>query len=123
MRKVRSKNTSAELAVRRLVYRLGYRYRLHRKELPGTPDLVFQGRKKVIFVHGCFWHAHQNCSRARMPESNRGYWEAKIGRNVSRDSDQIGLLQQEGWKVLVVWECELRDAAMLEAKLTEYLNA
>ncbi|MFD4840919.1 very short patch repair endonuclease [Achromobacter sp. NPDC058515] len=122
MRQVRSKNTSAELVVRRIVHGLGYRYRLHQKDLPGKPDLVFAGRRKVIFVHGCFWHAHENCSRARIPGCNRPYWEAKIGRNVSRDSAQLSALLQEGWEVMVVWECELRDGAMLEVKLREFLD-
>ena len=122
MRRVPSKNTSAELVVRKITYGLGFRYRLHRKDLPGKPDLVFPGRKKVIFVHGCFWHAHKNCCRARIPVANRAYWEAKISRNVSRDSNQIALLQNDGWNVLVIWECELRDAATLEAKLREFLN-
>lgn len=122
MRRVRSKDTSAEWVVRRTAHRLGYRYRLHGKDLPGKPDLVFAGRKKTIFVHGCFWHAHENCKRARIPEANRAYWEAKIERNAQRDASHMAALAQLGWKVLVIWECELRDVAALEAKLREFLN-
>lgn len=122
MRQIRSKNTRPELLVRRLIYSLGYRYRLHRPDLPGKPDLVFAGRKKVIFIHGCFWHAHAKCSRARMPNTNPDYWVKKIARNVERDKNSSLKLESAGWKVLIVWECELRRSARLEEKIKEFLN-
>lgn len=122
MRKVRSKNTSAEWVVRHLVHSLGYRYRLHRRDLPGKPDLVFAGRKKVMYVHGCFWHAHEGCKRARVPEANRDYWRAKIERNAQRDAAHMAALTGAGWQVMVIWECELRDVVELEARIREFLD-
>lgn len=122
MRAVRSKDTKLELKVRRLVYRLGYRYRLHRKDLPGTPDLVFPTRRKVIFVHGCFWHGH-NCTRgSRKPKENAGYWQDKICRNRDRDEAQETKLRDSGWNVLIVWECEARDATTLTARIEQFLG-
>ena len=121
MRAVKDRNTKPELVVRRLVHQLGYRYRLHRKDLPGKPDLVFPGRRKIIFVHGCFWHAHP-CPRGdRMPKTNRAYWQGKIGRNKARDQKHQAELEARGWDVLVVWECELKDTAALQAKLDGFL--
>ncbi|WP_281662842.1 very short patch repair endonuclease [Paraburkholderia fungorum] len=122
MRRVRSKNTSSEMSVRRIVYGMGYRYRLHRKDLPGKPDLVFAGRKKILFVHGCFWHSHNACNRARIPTANRDYWANKIQRNVERDASQHAALSAAGWQILIVWECELRDATALQARIREFLN-
>ncbi|WES32188.1 very short patch repair endonuclease [Varunaivibrio sulfuroxidans] len=111
------------MTVRRLIYSLGYRYRLHRKDLPGTPDLVFPGRRAVIFVHGCFWHGH-DCKRgARTPKSNTGYWKVKIARNVERDAKTIDDLERNAWRVLVVWECELKDAGTLHDKLDAFLTS
>ncbi|WP_374760243.1 very short patch repair endonuclease [Dyadobacter pollutisoli] len=106
MSKVKSKHTSIELFVRKQLWSAGFRYRLHVKKLPGTPDLVFKGRKKVIFVHGCFWHGHP-CRR--LPKTRVAFWEEKIARNVSRDEENIKKLTSLGWSILVVWECELRD--------------
>jgi DNA mismatch endonuclease (patch repair protein) len=114
MRRIRSIDTKPELLVRRLVYGLGFRYRLHRKDLPGCPDLVFVSRRKVIFVHGCFWHQHQQCVDGRPPRSRTGYWLPKLARNVKRDSTAIKQLEQMGWRVLVIWECELSSEELIE---------
>lgn len=105
MGRIRSRDTTPELIVRRTLWRLGYRYRLHVKNLPGTPDIVFTRRRKVVFVHGCFWHQH-GCSLTNLPKTNVGYWHPKLYRNVERDSAVILQLEQAGWSVLVVWECE-----------------
>lgn len=124
MRAVKSKNTSPELHVRRLVYSFGYRYRLHRKDLPGTPDLVLAKQKKVIFVHGCFWHGH-GCKRgARKPKTNFAYWSAKINRNKERDEQHVQKLKELGWNVLIVWECELMNSVqreIIEQQIREYV--
>lgn len=122
MRAVKSRNTTPELIVRRLVYNLGYRFRLHRRDLPGKPDLVFIGRRKVIFVHGCFWHGH-NCSRgAREPKTNAEYWHSKISRNRERDAENVDRLAVLGWRTHIVWECELRDQAALAHRLRAFLE-
>jgi DNA mismatch endonuclease, patch repair protein len=122
MRAVKSSDTSAELAVRRIVHNLGYRYRLHRKDLPGKPDLVFPGRRKVIFVHGCFWHRHQGCNRSRLPKTNQGYWQPKLQRNVERDARVQAQFVDMGWDVLVVWECEVKNAELLRERLSSFLG-
>ena len=121
MAKVRSKDTKPEMFVRRLVHRMGYRYRLHRRSLPGKPDLVFGPRKKVIFVHGCFWHGH-NCSLGRIPKSRVDFWETKIRTNRSRDEANLARLEELGWKPLVIWECQLKKAEDLEIKIREFLG-
>ena len=121
MRAVRSRDTGTEMVVRRAVHRLGGRYRLHRTDLPGTPDMVFPARRKVIFVHGCFWHGH-DCRRGnREPKANAVYWRAKIDRNRQRDSTVCTALTSMGWDALIVWECETRDRAVLEAALKGFL--
>jgi DNA mismatch endonuclease, patch repair protein len=107
MRRIRSGDTAPEKVLRQLLHRLGYRFRLHRKDLPGNPDLVFPARRKVIFVHGCFWHLHQECREGRIPQSRREYWEPKLLRNRERDARAIAELTRSGWLVFVVWECEL----------------
>lgn len=122
MSKVRGKNTSLELKVRSMVHRLGHRFRLHRKDLAGTPDLVFPGKRSVIFVHGCFWHGH-SCARAALPTSNRVFWEQKIGRNIERDRRTHETLTGEGWKVLTIWQCETKDEAALRDRLVRFLGA
>lgn len=123
MRAVKDRDTVPELMVRRMVHNMGYRYRLHRKDLPGKPDLVFTSRSKVIFVHGCFWHGH-DCKRgARMPKSNIDYWKPKLERNVERDKQHIKALTNDGWDVLIVWECETKDLATLEQRLVSFLEA
>lgn len=124
MRAVRSRDTGPERAVRQLLYALGYRYRLHRANLPGSPDLVFVRRRKVIFVHGCFWHGH-SCKRgARLPKSNADYWRAKIARNRARDTQCIDQLCHAGWNSLIVWECELHAAERnaLISRLIDFLG-
>lgn len=122
MRAVKSKNTGAEMVVRRLAHSLGYRYRLHRRDLPGVPDLVFPSRRAVIFVHGCFWHQHDCARGARTPKSRTTYWEAKLRRNRERDERHQRQLQGMRWSVLVVWECELRDHSVLEERLRRFLD-
>lgn len=123
MAKVRGKDTSPEMRVRRLVHSLGYRYRLHKRSLPGRPDLVFASKRKVIFVHGCFWHRHPGCPKASMPKSRVEYWREKFERNVERDEAAIAELQGSGWDVLVVWECETKDEGLLHTKLIDFLEA
>ena len=122
MRAIRSKGMKPETLVRRLVYALGYRYRLHRKDLPGKPDLVFIGKRKAIFVHGCFWHQHPNCREGRPPRSNQEYWGPKLQRNVERDSKAVEALSAQGWQTLVIWECETGDEENLRKRLLSFLN-
>ena len=121
MRAIRSKDMQPELKVRSLVHKLGYRFRLQRKDLPGKPDLVFGPRRKVIFVHGCFWHSH-NCKTAHVPKSNQVYWGPKLERNKTRDGNNIEALQAEGWQALVVWECEVRDESGVRKRLRTFLG-
>lgn len=121
MRAIKSKDSKPELLIRRLIYALGYRYRLHRKELPGCPDLVFSSRQKVIFIHGCFWHGH-HCKRgARMPKENSDYWCNKIAKNVQRDKKHLSDLRHIGWDVLVLWECDLKDTDAVKRKVVRFL--
>ncbi len=121
MRAVKSKDTGAEMAVRRLVHGLGFRYRLHGADLPGKPDLVFRSRRKVIFVHGCFWHGH-DCGRgSRKPKQNSDYWSGKIARNAARDALTLARLKDMGWFALVVWECEIRNSQQLSAQVRSFL--
>ena len=119
---VRSKNTKPELELRRLVHSMGYRYRLHGKSLPGRPDLVFASRRKVIFVHGCFWHHHDGCPKATMPKANAALWRAKFRANRRRDRRIERDLASAGWHVLIVWECELTKPAKLKRRLTRELE-
>lgn len=122
MRQVQSRNTKPELLVRSLAHRLGYRFRLYRRDLPGTPDLAFPARTKVIFVHGCFWHGHPCRRGARLPKTNAEYWQTKIARNKKRDRQHRRALRQLGWSTLVLWECQLRDQQRLAAKLSRFLD-
>ena len=122
MSRIRAKGTKPEMAVRRLVHSMGYRYRLYRADLPGTPDLSFPGRRKLIFVHGCFWHQHAGCKGARIPKSNSGYWPSKLARNVQRDSENQAQLRDAGWDVLIVWECEIDSSGDLSATLRQFLE-
>ncbi|MDB5458333.1 MAG: very short patch repair endonuclease [Caulobacteraceae bacterium] len=122
MRRVKGKDTSPELKVRRLLTRMGLRYRLHRKDLPGKPDIVMPGRRLAIFVHGCFWHGHDCPRGARTPKANRPYWEAKIGGNRERDIAHRAALQASGWRVLTLWECELKDEERLERSVADLLS-
>lgn len=123
MARVRSKDTKPELVVRRMVHRLGFRYRLHGKGLPGKPDMVFASRMKVIFVHGCFWHRHTaRCPFTRMPKSNLEFWQSKFEENHRRDEKNVKLLRAAGWKVLTVWECQISRAEALKARIIKFLG-
>jgi DNA mismatch endonuclease (patch repair protein) len=121
MRRVKGAGTGPELTVRRLIWRLGGRYRLNRKDLPGKPDIVLPGRRLAIFVHGCFWHGHDCARGARVPKANRDYWLGKVAKNRSRDSVSRTALAAMGWRVETIWECELRDAAALETRARSWL--
>lgn len=121
MAAIRGKNTRPEIAVRKLLHRMGLRFRLHRKDLPGHPDIVLPRHRLAIFVHGCFWHRHEGCSRANAPKSRSDYWQAKFARNAARDERQQNLLRQGGWKVLTVWECKAKDAEHVEAAVRSAL--
>lgn len=121
MSRIRSKDTTPELVVRRILHRLGYRFRLHRNDLPGRPDIVLPRHRKVILVHGCFWHGH-TCRLASKPKSNSGYWGEKILKNQRRDAQNRRLLEDAGWKVLELWECEIRARIGLEEKLSEFMT-
>ena len=123
MRQVKGRNTSPELAVRKALTRLGARYRLHRKDLPGKPDIVLPGRRLAVFVHGCFWHGHDCARGARVPKQNRDYWVGKVERNRARDAKAREVLGALGWRVETVWECELKDAAGLVERLKALLSA
>lgn len=123
MRSIRSVDTRPELVVRRILTRLGYRYRLHRRELPGRPDIVFIGRRKALFVNGCFWHQHTSCKRATIPKSRRDYWVPKLRRNVERDEQSLEDLRRLKWEVLVLWECELRATDVLARRLSRFLGS
>jgi DNA mismatch endonuclease (patch repair protein) len=122
MRAIRSKNTTPELVVRRLVHSMGVRFRLHRTDLPGKPDLVFGSRKKVIFVHGCYWHGHGCSVGGTGAKSNRAYWGPKIAGNKARDKSRLIDLKRAGWKAFVVWECETRNLSRLEKRLFRFLG-
>jgi DNA mismatch endonuclease (patch repair protein) len=123
MQAVRSTNTTPELLVRSAAHRLGYRFRLHGAHLPGKPDLVFAGQRKVIFVHGCFWHGHTCARGARIPRTNRAYWLGKIGRNATRDIATKAQLRRLGWRVLIVWECDLKNLDRVRTKLSRFLSS
>ena len=122
MARVKSKGMKPEMQVRRLLHSLGYRYRLHRSDLPGRPDLVFPSRRKVVFVNGCFWHRHEGCSKVRIPATNRDYWLAKLERNYARDARNVAALEEKGWAVLTVWECQLRDLPAATERLVAFLG-
>ncbi|MFZ5931884.1 MAG: very short patch repair endonuclease [Pseudomonadota bacterium] len=122
MQAVKSKDTAPEMAVRRMAFAMGCRYRLHRKDLAGKPDLVFASRRKVIFVHGCFWHGHDCRRGARTPKTNRDYWQAKIARNRARDGATRVALAEAGWEVLTIWECETREPNVLRNTLSRFLK-
>lgn len=119
---VRSVDTKPEMLVRRLLHRMGYRYRLHRRDLPGSPDLAFMSRRAVVFVHGCFWHRHAGCPLARMPKSRTEFWSSKLEGNRERDARKVAALESVGWRVLTVWECELKDTEALANRLRRFLD-
>jgi DNA mismatch endonuclease (patch repair protein) len=122
---VRGKSTKPEMLVRRLVHGMGYRYRLHAADLPGKPDLVFRRRKRVIFVHGCFWHRHPDpaCKLARLPRSREEFWVAKLSSNRVRDLAQVEALENSGWRVLTIWECQLKEVPELKENIRMFLEA
>ena len=123
MRRIRSKDTNPELVLRRLIHGLGYRFRLHRKDLPGRPDLVFAKRRKIVFVHGCFWHQHPDCREGRIPGSRLDYWVPKLKKNQIRDAANRALLEEQGWKVLIIWECELTDISVVKRAVKKFLGS
>lgn len=122
MARVATRDTKPEVVVRRLLHRMGYRFRLHPSGLPGKPDIVLPRHRKVVLVHGCFWHQHPDCKRAKRPASNVEFWDRKLSTNVERDKRVQRSLEESGWHVLVIWECETRDAEALEMKLTAFLD-
>src|SRR5262245_28339994 len=124
MRQIKSKGMKPELLVRGLVHRMGYRFRLHAKDLPGTPDLVFRSRRRIVFVHGCFWHQHSSskCSDARLPKTRLDYWGPKLARNVQRDRIAVAALRGLGWRVMIIWECETANRTKLKNRLAKYLG-
>ncbi|WP_434617399.1 very short patch repair endonuclease [Azospirillum sp. B2RO_4] len=123
MARIGSKNTKPEMVVRRLLHALGYRFRLHAKELPGRPDIVFRSKKKAIFVHGCFWHRHSGCSKSTTPKTRTEFWSSKFDANINRDLRNQKDLEKIGWDYLVVWECEVKDHIKLSAALQNFLGA
>lgn len=124
MQRIRSKNTKPEIIVRKLVFSLGYRYRLHRKDIPGNPDIAFIGRKKAIFIHGCFWHFHQSpiCKISHLPKSNLDFWEPKLLANCERDKKNEESLFEIGWDCLIIWECELKNLDELKSRIINFLG-
>jgi DNA mismatch endonuclease (patch repair protein) len=121
MSRVKGKDTSPEKKVRSTIHQMGYRFRLHRKDLPGKPDIVLPRHGKIIFVHGCFWHGHEGCKRSKRPSSNTEFWNKKLSRNKERDKQNLESLRRSGWDVLVVWECQVKDREQLRAILERFL--
>lgn len=122
MSRIGGKDTKPELAVRSLLHNLGYRFRLHRNDLPGKPDIVLPKHKKVVFIHGCFWHGHADCPRSKRPTTNTKFWHEKLDKNIQRDKLSIDNLKELGWTVLVVWTCEVNSALKLKNKLLSFLK-
>ena len=122
MSRVSGKNTKPELLVRSLLHNMGYRFRLHRNDLPGKPDITLPKYKKVIFVHGCFWHSHLNCPRSKRPTTKEKFWREKLDKNTKRDKASVNKLQELGWDVLVVWTCEVKDTENLKNKLFSFIE-
>lgn len=122
MARIRGRDTKPEMTVRRLVHAMGYRFRLHRSELPGSPDLVFSPRRKIVFVHGCYWHRHPGCRFAYSPKSNVEFWTRKFDSNIARDQRVEEELEHLGWNVLTIWECEVSDKERLRARLADFLT-
>lgn len=122
MRKVRGRDTAPEMIVRRFLHGKGYRFRIHTGDIPGRPDIVFRGRRKAIFVHGCFWHRHEGCKRTTTPKTRRKFWEDKFSANQKRDANVVSSLRHEGWEVIVVWECETEDIDKLGRRLVSFLG-
>ena len=122
MGRIRQVHTTPELAVRRAVHNLGMRYTVHNRDLPGSPDVANRRRRWAMFVHGCFWHQHKECREGRLPESNRDYWEPKLARNVERDDENLNKLNEQGWRTLVIWECETQNEVLLRSRLRCFLR-
>jgi DNA mismatch endonuclease (patch repair protein) len=122
MRKIRSTSSIPEMIVRRMIYGMGYHFRLHNHSLPGRPDIVLSKRRKIVFVHGCFWHLHKKCSDGRIPKSRLFYWKPKLEHNVERDKKNRKLLKKLGWKVLIIWECEIGKTDKLRNKIENFLD-
>ena len=122
MAAIKSKNTKPEIAVRKLLHSMGYRFRLHRKDLPGSPDIVLPKYKTVIFVHGCFWHRHENCKYASNPKTRKEFWENKFKANVKRDLEIQGKIKNIGWQSLVIWECDTRNISFMKNKIEKLFN-
>ena len=122
MAAVRSKDTKPEMMIRRLVYSMGYRYKLHSDALPGKPDLVFSSKKKVVFVHGCFWHGHNGCNKAQLPKSRTDFWQDIIENNVRRDKRVKRALNRKGWRYLIIWQCQINNLEKVKAKIYTFLN-
>lgn len=123
MRAVKSKDTKPEVVIRRLVHALGFRFRLHRVDLPGSPDLVFSKKRKIIFVHGCFWHGHSCARGARQPKTNTEYWLRKIEGNRRRDKQSLAELRRLGWNILVLWECQLKEPKKTRSRVKKFLDS
>jgi len=122
MARVKGRDTKPELLVRTIVHNLGYRFRLYRRALPGNPDITLPKHRKIIFVHGCFWHGHKRCRRAAIPTTNITFWKKKLDSNIARDRRNIGQLRKDGWRVLVVWQCQTRKPETLKRTLYKFLN-
>lgn len=122
MSRVGGKDTKLELIVRSLLHKMGYRFRIHRTDLPGNPDITLPRHKKVIFVHGCFWHGHIECSRAKRPSTNQEFWQKKLDRNIERDGQNLAKLAALGWTFLVVWQCEVKNVPKLRQKLEIFME-
>lgn len=122
MSQVSGKNTKPEIIARSLLHRMGYRFRLHRSDLPGKPDITLPKHKKIVFVHGCFWHSHENCLRAKRPTTNKKFWYEKLDKNRLRDEENVRKLEQLGWDVLTVWTCEIRNTDKLKQKLLAFME-
>ena len=122
MSRISGKNTEPEIIVRSLIHKMGYRFRLHRRDLPGKPDIVLTKYKKVIFVNGCFWHGHEGCSRAKRPTSNQNFWNEKLDKNIKRDTKNLFSLELLGWRTLVIWQCQTKNEKVLKKILTSFLD-
>jgi DNA mismatch endonuclease (patch repair protein) len=122
MAAIRGKDTGPEIAIRRMLHAMGYRYRLHRRDLPGRPDITFPGRRKVVFVHGCFWHQHLGCKAAKAPRTRQEYWGPKLARNIERDRLNLEALTRSAWVVAIVWECELAHPETIAVRLASFLG-
>jgi DNA mismatch endonuclease (patch repair protein) len=122
MSAVKGKNTKPERIVRSKLHKMGYRFRLHRRDLPGNPDIVLTKYKKIIFVHGCFWHGHEGCPRSKRPAGNEDFWNKKLDKTICRDRKNLSRLREAGWSVLIVWTCELKDMDLLENRLRRFIE-